>query len=887
MVKQAMRMMMRSCTVSGLGVCGYLIYLFLHIAPPVRAEVMISSLPIWQQPGSYPTGAGWADFDGNGWHDLVVTQGLDITNSPNLIYFNDNGIIDPIPGWSSNDLNASNCVFIGDFDSDGDPDLSVANLGLASQGLAPVPHTVYMNEGGLSLSPDWLSPPGNAFSCSGGDPDGDGDLDLVFPQGHWLAGGEQRVCMYGNTNGDFGSTPAWTSDVDKYACEAVFGDVDNDGDLDLAVGWGDSTGISIFFNNNGSLETSPSWSTSEITSGLQMAFCDIDDDDDLDLAVADPERGFMVFENHDGIYNQVPEWIVYSGNNASAVSWADVDWDGDKDLAVGSWSGGMGIFENIDGILAREFVWASQSSAVQQIIWDDFDEDGLLDTTETITCFDNRRLFYLAFAPVHEIHSVMRNENVLSLNEYCYDPYEGWISLGQAIQTGDIISVEYTYSRDLDFVVTDWSEARIFENRRPIPPFVLPDFSMDTHTGQAPVTIQFYDESYTDPPASSWTWDFNGDGVIDATEQNPEWTFDSPGSYSVALMVSNNGAQGDTVHEDCVFVFNGESAVDFNGESGIIRCPSSQSLEITEILTCEAWINPRGWGEVQSTGYGRILDKSSFALYLHGEGPSYNDHSLMVLLRNTSGPPSLSYTPVGSIELDTWQHVAMTYDANTSELQVYINGIEQELEQTREPSGALRDHDESDLILGNGPEQNLTFDGVIDELRIWYRVRTQEEIQEYADTYLTGTEGGLAGYWKLNEGSGCEIFDETANSNNGTGENIDWHFGVLDPTNPAYPEPEQDEKPCRLRISGCSPNPFSRQTSLELHASKAGYVSVGIYDLRGHLVHSLIHGDVPEGCQTIQWNGTDMNGQPVASGVYFCCLEYSNSIDRLPIVKLD
>ena len=327
--------------------------------------------------------------------------------------------------------------------------------------------------------------------------------------------------------------------------------------------------------------------------------------------------------------------------------------------------------------------------------------------------------------------------------------------------------------------------------------------------------------------------------------------------------------------------------MDFDGESSIIRCSASPSLHITDILTAEAWIYPRSWGEVQSTGYGRILDKSSFALYLHGEGPSYNDHSLMVLLRNTSGPPSLSFTTVGSIELDTWQHVAMTYDGNASELKVYINGIEQEIDQTREPSGPLRDHADDDLILGNGSEQNLTFDGIIDEIRIWYRIRTREEIQEYADTYLEGSEVGLAGYWKLNEGSGIDIFDETDNENHAFGEDIDWYFGVLDPSNPADRERRRVEKPRTACISSATPNPFSRRITVELSAQKAGYGSLSIYDLHGHRIHTLVHGLIPVGHHRIEWNGTDVNSLPVTSGVYFCCLEQGNFRAHIPIVKID
>ena len=53
--------------------------------------------------------------------------------------------------------------------------------------------------------------------------------------------------------------------------------------------------------------------------------------------------------------------------------------------------------------------------------------------------------------------------------------------------------------------------------------------------------IQFADLSESDPNKQivSWEWDFNNDGIVDATEQNPTWQYDSLGTYSVKLAVSN------------------------------------------------------------------------------------------------------------------------------------------------------------------------------------------------------------------------------------------------------------------------------------------------------------------------------------------------------------
>ncbi|WP_248610787.1 DUF3344 domain-containing protein [Methanobacterium alcaliphilum] len=52
-------------------------------------------------------------------------------------------------------------------------------------------------------------------------------------------------------------------------------------------------------------------------------------------------------------------------------------------------------------------------------------------------------------------------------------------------------------------------------------------------------SIQFTDSSTGD--ISSWVWDFNNDGIPDSTDQNPVFTYDTPGIYTVKLVVTGNG----------------------------------------------------------------------------------------------------------------------------------------------------------------------------------------------------------------------------------------------------------------------------------------------------------------------------------------------------------
>ncbi|HII79657.1 MAG TPA: PKD domain-containing protein, partial [Methanosarcina sp.] len=75
---------------------------------------------------------------------------------------------------------------------------------------------------------------------------------------------------------------------------------------------------------------------------------------------------------------------------------------------------------------------------------------------------------------------------------------------------------------------------------------ILPvaNFETSTTDGPAPLSVSFSDLSEN---AEGWEWDFNSDGQIDSTDQNPVYEYTGPGTYTVTLTVRNaNGANSKT-----------------------------------------------------------------------------------------------------------------------------------------------------------------------------------------------------------------------------------------------------------------------------------------------------------------------------------------------------
>jgi hypothetical protein len=79
--------------------------------------------------------------------------------------------------------------------------------------------------------------------------------------------------------------------------------------------------------------------------------------------------------------------------------------------------------------------------------------------------------------------------------------------------------------------------------------------------------------------------------------------------------------------------------------------------------------------------------------------------------------------------------------------------------------------------------------------------------------------------------------------------------------------------PPRLSLMQNRPNPFNPSTWIKFSLQRAGHAQLRIFDLGGRLVRTLIDQDLPEGANTVGWDGRNRRGVSVASGVYFYQLE--------------
>ena len=83
------------------------------------------------------------------------------------------------------------------------------------------------------------------------------------------------------------------------------------------------------------------------------------------------------------------------------------------------------------------------------------------------------------------------------------------------------------------------------------------------------------------------------------------------------------------------------------------------------------------------------------------------------------------------------------------------------------------------------------------------------------------------------------------------------------------------------------PNPFNPVTSIRYDIPEAANVQVSVYSLLGQKVKTLVNGAHQPGFYAVQWNGTNDQGNPVASGMYICRIhaDQFNAVKKLILMK--
>ncbi|MDZ7377116.1 MAG: T9SS type A sorting domain-containing protein, partial [candidate division KSB1 bacterium] len=107
-------------------------------------------------------------------------------------------------------------------------------------------------------------------------------------------------------------------------------------------------------------------------------------------------------------------------------------------------------------------------------------------------------------------------------------------------------------------------------------------------------------------------------------------------------------------------------------------------------------------------------------------------------------------------------------------------------------------------------------------------------------------------------------------------------FGVLTPYTAFYADPTKVNEnqfvlqPKDFVLDQNYPNPFNPTTTISYRlpgGQEKYFVTLKIYDALGRLIKVLVEANQAPGVYRVTWDGTDMNGRAVASGIYFYTIE--------------
>jgi subtilisin family serine protease len=96
----------------------------------------------------------------------------------------------------------------------------------------------------------------------------------------------------------------------------------------------------------------------------------------------------------------------------------------------------------------------------------------------------------------------------------------------------------------------------------------------------------------------------------------------------------------------------------------------------------------------------------------------------------------------------------------------------------------------------------------------------------------------------------------------------------------------EDDLTTAFGLRGNWPNPFNPRTTIRFSLETAGPVHLAIYDASGHLVRVLADRELDAGQQSAEWDGRNLKGQPMPSGVYFVRLNSAEGVDRQKMMML-
>ncbi len=275
-------------------------------------------------------------------------------------------------------------------------------------------------------------------------------------------------------------------------------------------------------------------------------------------------------------------------------------------------------------------------------------------------------------------------------------------------------------------------------------------------------TFHFKDLSYVDHNSVIWDWSFPGATPATSNEENPKVVYDTPGTYSVSLNITNAYGTDSQTLTDFITVTNecqvdsipGQALLISNSGSDLAQASAAPDFGSTQDFSVSFWIKT-----TTNAGDAAIVtDKNWYSGY--NKGWVFSMTSGLVWLNVGDGSERIDLYSTSYLNDGEWHYVAGSFDRDGIAT-LYIDGIA----EASDNMSALNDiHTSFGLSMGADVYGAYDYEGEIEEVKIFNSALSQNEIR--LKRHLTAypdLESDLIHYYQFNRASG-DVLDRVSNN---------------------------------------------------------------------------------------------------------------------------
>lgn len=235
------------------------------------------------------------------------------------------------------------------------------------------------------------------------------------------------------------------------------------------------------------------------------------------------------------------------------------------------------------------------------------------------------------------------------------------------------------------------------------------------------------------------SWHFNNDSYIDYSNNENDLTAGGTPSANYLTGYDDKSMDFESSSSQYAYVEQNKGF------------PNSDMLDITGDFTFEGWFNfeslPAEGDKMYLLSKGEYGVGHCYGWYLENDSGTYKLSTTLFFTSSSAYLMQKDFEPSTA----TWYHLAVTFDASEHSLQYYVNGWEYGNPLDTVITSIYDDNvyfyiGAKDINIG----ESYFFDGKIDDLKIWDKVKTREEIDGQKAREIIGNEDNLLAYWKLN-----------------------------------------------------------------------------------------------------------------------------------------